>query len=173
MTVTNQNQKMTDYKSYSLEQLENWIHDAISCGEASPHEIYSSIKKTVQEEYNIHRDYTDRCFGLLELLHGHRPMNHDLVEHYYPDQLNNNMSWTGSVMTGLSDDVISFDKQSPTRWILPVEVDGASGEYYLQLPDDLLDALKWEEGDTLEYSDNGDGSFKLTKVTKSLKMDEC
>ena len=29
-----------DYKKYSLEQLENWVHDAIN-GEASPHEIYS------------------------------------------------------------------------------------------------------------------------------------
>ncbi len=29
-----------DYKKYSLEQLENWIHNAVSCSEASPQEIY-------------------------------------------------------------------------------------------------------------------------------------
>lgn len=162
MNVTNQNQEMTNfnYKKYSLEKLEEWIHDALSSAEASPHEIYSTIRKAVQEEYSIHRNYADRCFGLLELLSGHRPVDFD-----YED---------GGIVGALGDDVITFNfdpagndvsdmVQNPNKWILPVEIDGASGEYYLQLPDDLLDTLGWKEGDTLEYIDNGDGSFSVKK----------
>ena len=63
-----------DYKKYSLENLENWLHDALSCGEASPHEIYSVIRKVVQDEYNYHKEQSQRCLGLLELLSGHRPV---------------------------------------------------------------------------------------------------
>jgi len=72
----NPNQEMTDfdYKKYSLENLENWLHDALSCGEASPHEIYSVIRKVVQDEYDYHKEKSQQCFGLLELLSGHRPV---------------------------------------------------------------------------------------------------
>ena len=67
---------MTDfnYKNYSLEKLEEWVHDALSCGDASPHEIYSVIRKVVQDEYNYHKEQSQKCFGLLELLSGHRPV---------------------------------------------------------------------------------------------------
>lgn len=135
MNVTNQNPEMNsfNYKKYSLDKIEEWIHDALSCAEASPHEIYSAIKNAIQEEYNIHKEYSQRCLGLLELLNGHRPVN--------------------------LDDTLKVNK-----WILPVDVDGASGEYYLQLPEDLLDSLGWSEGDMLEWVDNRDGSFKLKKV---------
>ena len=63
-----------DYKKYSLENLENWLHDVLSCEEASPHEIYSVIRKVVQDEYNYHKEQSQKCFGLLELLSGHRPV---------------------------------------------------------------------------------------------------
>ena len=63
-----------DYKKYSLENLENWLHDALSCEEASPHEIYSVIRKVVQDEYNYRKEQSQKCLGLLELLSGHRPV---------------------------------------------------------------------------------------------------
>ena len=63
-----------DYKKYSLENLENWLHDALSCEEASPHEIYSVIRKVVQDQYNYHKEQSQKCLGLLELLSGHRPV---------------------------------------------------------------------------------------------------
>ena len=64
-----------DYKNYSLENLENWLHDALSSAEASPHEIYSTIRKVVQDEYNYHKEQSQKCFGLLELMSGHRPVD--------------------------------------------------------------------------------------------------
>jgi hypothetical protein len=69
------------------------------------------------------------------------------------------------------DDVISFDlpQEKPdkvVRWQLPVECDGPSGEYYITFPDDLLEAANLEEGEEVEWVDNGDGSFILRKLQK-------
>jgi len=52
------------------------------------------------------------------------------------------------------------------KWQLPVEIDGASGEYFVQLPDDLLEVANLKEGDTIEWIDRKDGSFEMRKVTK-------
>ena len=43
----------------------------------------------------------------------------------------------------------------------------------LTLPDDLLEAANLKEGDTVEWIDQGDGSYVLKKVLKLLRMDEC
>ncbi len=63
-----------DYKKYSLEKLQEWVHDALSTGEASPHEIYSAIREAVREDYYYYKHHCSRAFGLLELLSGHRPV---------------------------------------------------------------------------------------------------
>jgi len=63
-----------DYKKYSLEKLQEWVHDALSTGEASPHEIYSAIREAVREDYYYYKDHCSRAYGLLELLSGHRPV---------------------------------------------------------------------------------------------------
>jgi hypothetical protein len=52
------------------------------------------------------------------------------------------------------------------KWILPVELDGLSGECYIELPDDLLEVANLKEGDTIEWIDRKDGSFEMRKVTK-------
>ena len=61
-----------NYKDYSLEKLQEWVHDAMN-GDASPHEIYSAIREAVREEYYYHKERISRASGLLELLSGHRP----------------------------------------------------------------------------------------------------
>jgi len=61
-----------DYKKYSLEKLEDWVHDAIN-GDASPHEIYFTIRTVVKENLDHHKEYYQKCLGLYELLSGHRP----------------------------------------------------------------------------------------------------
>ena len=32
-----------------------------------------------------------------------------------------------------------------------VDYDETSGEYFIRIPDDILDGLEWREGDTLEW----------------------
>jgi hypothetical protein len=157
-----------DYKKYSLENLENWLHDALSSAEASPHEIYSTIRKVVQDEYNYHKEQSQRCFGLLELMSGHRPVD---------------LSATGEPFTCDKDDPSPecksawndfweiVEKEAPDRvktWRLPVEevkdFDTDETEYFISFPDDLLEAANISEGDQIEWIDNDDGSFTLKKV---------
>jgi hypothetical protein len=69
-----------DYKKYSLEKLQEWVHDALSSGEASPHEIYSAIREAVREDYYYYKDHASRAYGLLELLSGHRPVKDESVD---------------------------------------------------------------------------------------------
>jgi hypothetical protein len=64
-------------------------------------------------------------------------------------------------------------KDKVVKWQLPVEMDGPSGECFVSFPDDLLEAAGLEEGDTVEWIDQDDGSYLLHKVTKTVKPDEC
>jgi predicted nuclease of restriction endonuclease-like RecB superfamily len=59
------------------------------------------------------------------------------------------------------------------KWQLPVEIDGISGEYYVQFPDDLMEAADIKENDMVEWVDRGDGSYLLRKLTKQINMEEC
>lgn len=42
---------------------------------------------------------------------------------------------------------------------------GPDGSSYIVLPDDIIAHLDCEEGDTVEWLDNGDGSFTLRKFS--------
>lgn len=56
-----------------------------------------------------------------------------------------------------------MQKVDPKSWTLTVEEDPATGDCILQFPQDFLENVGWKEGDTIEWSDNGDGSWCLTK----------
>jgi hypothetical protein len=100
----------SDYKKYSLNKLQEWVHDAMN-SDASPHEIYSAIREAVREDYYYHKDCMSRRTGLLELLSGHRPVKDNSVlqcdrddpspecqkswndfweENYYPEEYSTN-----------------------------------------------------------------------------------
>ena len=52
-----------------------------------------------------------------------------------------------------------------TKWTITVEeADDGSGDIILPLPQELLDLQGWKEGDTLEWTDMGDGSWTMTKA---------
>ena len=207
-----------DYKKYSLEKLQEWVHDSMS-SDASPHEIYSTIREAVREEYYYHKDAVSRASGLLELLSGHRPVaDKELFEaviaerEYYEGPKDDGMSpWGHSdIEYGIANHKkpLTCDKDDPSpecqkswndfwddvdekhsreynlreaeyynkraeldaqqdkvvKWQLPVEVDGMSGEYYVQFPDDLMEAANIKESDHVEWIDQGDGSYLLRKV---------
>lgn len=49
------------------------------------------------------------------------------------------------------------------RWTLNVEEDPDTGDGILTFPSDLLQEAGWKEGDTLVWTDQGDGSWTLSK----------
>lgn len=52
-----------------------------------------------------------------------------------------------------------------TSWTVTVEeADDGSGDLVMPLPQDFLDQQGWKEGDTLDWKDNKDGSWTLSKV---------
>jgi hypothetical protein len=170
----NLNQKMTDfdYKKYSLENLENWLHDAMSTGEATPKEIYDVIVGVVKENYYIYKQKVSEAYELLALL------NSGVDNNKYQDYLNEILSCDKNDSSPECKEAWNdFWEEQPkqdkvVKWQLPVEVDGLTGECYVQFPDDLLEAANLKEGDPVEWIDRGDGSFELRKVTKPLGMDE-
>ena len=247
----NPNQEMTDfdYKKYSLENLENWMHDAMSSGEATPQEIYDVIVGVVKENYYLYKQKASQADELLSLLNGNGgwtyeevmkekeyyepsmpPWGHSDLEYsvHNPDKIlscdkddqspeckgawndfwesdplkdnthskywyeydrndSNRTNPFSSVELPPNQSYIgwqtmsesNFDQEFPPRkdkvvkWQLPVQVDGLTGDCYINFPDDLLEAANLKEGDTVKWIDRGDGSFELRKITKPLESDEC
>jgi len=52
-----------------------------------------------------------------------------------------------------------------TTWTITVEEDPETGELILPFLKDFLDKAGWQEGDTLNWIDNKDGTWCLEKVT--------
>lgn len=183
-----------DYKKYSLENLENWIHDAMSSGEASPQEIYDAIKGVVDENYHLYKKKTAEAYELLALLNcngeGHisdaisrgnkihqaiddcmRPWGHSDMEalQYTDEELN-------AMCVSAKEEVYLISKgyfkengfwmKPKTSCVVGVQVDGLSGDAIIPIPDEVADIVGWDLDDELEWIDNKDGSYTLRKVTK-------
>ena len=50
-----------------------------------------------------------------------------------------------------------------TSWTLEVEEDPKTGDAILKFPEDLLETAGWKEGDVLDWTDLGNGSWQLIK----------
>jgi hypothetical protein len=50
------------------------------------------------------------------------------------------------------------------KWTLNVEEDSKTGDAVIEFPSDFLEIVGWCEGDTINWHDNEDGSWSLTKV---------
>lgn len=60
-----------DYNEYCLQQLENWVNDAVTNESLAPQKIYDTIVKCVSEDANYHKKQLERSNTLLSLLHGY------------------------------------------------------------------------------------------------------
>jgi len=63
------------YKKYSLEQLDNWVNDALSCEDLTPQDIYDTIVKCVDDSVEYHKKNLTKSIELLSLLKGQRPVD--------------------------------------------------------------------------------------------------
>ena len=172
---------MTDYKKYALGQVENFLYDAMSSG-ATPQEIYNVIKSVVEDNYYTYKKSASEAYELLGLLNGngkgHLTCDKDNTSEECKKSWNS--FWDNSQYTDEEIDAMCHSaevKDKVKKWVLPVEetkdADTDEIEYFITFPDDLLEAANLKEGDTVNWIDNGDGSFKMIKVTKQLGMEEC
>ena len=179
-SVMHLNRKMTDfnYKKYSLEKLEEWLHDALSAGEASAEEVYNTIKKVVEENYYYHKHYASQAYELLALLNGngigHIKAYDDCVDKILScDKDDPSPDCKGAWNSFWENDSVEYNLREAeyynkpdkvVKWQLPVEMDGPSGECFITFPDDLLEAANLKEGDQIEWIDLNNGSFEMRKV---------
>jgi bifunctional DNA-binding transcriptional regulator/antitoxin component of YhaV-PrlF toxin-antitoxin module len=152
---------MTNYKKYSLGQVENFLYDAMST-DATPQEIYDVIKSVVEDNYHTYKHQTSKAYELLALLNGNgkghikdyddcmRPWGHSDMEA---------LRYTEEEMNAMCDAAKAKDKVK--KWVLPIDNDGV-----VLFPDDLLEAANLKEGDLLDWVDNGDGSYLLKKFER-------
>jgi hypothetical protein len=140
---------MTDYKEYSLKQLENFLYDAMST-ESSPQEIYDVIKGVVEDNYYTYKNSTEKAYELLALLNGNGKGHISDWE--------DSSQYTDEELNAMCDAATSAKKDKVKKWVLPVDDD-----YNITFPEDLLEQTGWKEGDTLQWIDQGDGSFKMIK----------
>lgn len=57
-------------------------------------------------------------------------------------------------------------------WTVQVEEDPETGQLMLPFPVDLLNQMGWSEGTELFWEDNGDKSFTLTPVKKTVDPED-
>ena len=181
---------MTDYKKYSLGQLENFLHDCMNAETTTAQEIYDVIKSVVEDNYYTYKNSASQAYELLGLLNGNGKGHvsvADTSEHsadYYDYDRNkpivktsdkdskseeSKKSWSDFWENPKYDDKeldamcdAAEAKGNVKKWVLPVEY--IDDECFISLPDDLLEMASLKEGDPIQWIDNGDGSYLLKKV---------
>ena len=68
------------YKKYSLEQLDNWVNDALNCEDLTPQDIYDTVVRCVDESVEYHKKYLTKSIELLSLLKGHRNVDYEITD---------------------------------------------------------------------------------------------
>jgi len=156
---------MDDYKKYSLGQLENFLHDCMNAETTTAQEIYDVIKSVVEDNYYTYKNSASQAYELLALLNGNGKGHiaaYDSAmsekEHYESSM----PPWGHSDMEYL----VNQKEDKVVKWILPVQqkIEEGIDNYYVQFPDDLLEAINLKEGDQVEWIDRDDGSFEMRKV---------
>jgi hypothetical protein len=94
-------------------------------------------------------------------------------ENYYPEEVKDDCMppWGHSDMEALSQQ----KEDKVVKWVLPIErkIEDGIDDYYIQFPDDLLEAANLKPGDEVYWVDQGDGSFLIRKKTKLIGMEDC
>jgi hypothetical protein len=162
---------VTDYKKYALGQVENFLYDAMSSG-ATPQEIYDTIRDVVEDNYYTYKKSAAEAYELLALLNGngkgHLTCDKDDLSPeckkswsdfwQYTDEELDEMCDAAELEQDLKNAEGFLKKDKVKKWIIPVDDD-----YNITFPEDLLEQTGWKEGDTLQWIDQGDGSFKMIK----------
>ena len=93
---------------------------------------------------------------------GMRPWGHSDLEY----GLANSVLTEDRISNFPGEQCVTSQQDKVVKWQLPVEVDGLTGDCFIQFPDDLLEAANLKEGDQVEWVDLNNGNYELRKVTK-------
>ena len=148
-----------EFLQYYLEEFDRKFKDAWA----------ETVTKVHQEEYSVSStcdkdDTSPECKSA---------WNSFWEENYYPEEVKDDCMppWGHSDMEALSQQ----KEDKVVKWVLPVErkIEEGIDDYYIQFPDDLLEAANIKPGDEVYWVDQGDGSFLIRKKTKLIGMEDC
>jgi hypothetical protein len=95
------------YKKYSLEQLDNWVNDALNCEDLTPQDIYDTVVRCVDESVEYHKKYLTKSIELLSLLKGQRPVDFDVTdkdwENFWQEQDQISQNYTEEDLNAMCD----------------------------------------------------------------------
>lgn len=57
-----------------------------------------------------------------------------------------------------------YKRVGVNQWIIVVQENGKDKELFIQLPEDAISQMGWAEGDVLEWLENENGSWTITKA---------
>ena len=138
-----------EFLQYYLEEFDRKFKDAWA----------ETVTKVHQEEYSVSStcdkdDTSPECKSA---------WNSFWEENYYPEEVKDDCMppWGHSDMEALSQQ----KEDKVVKWVLPVErkIEDGIDDYYIQFPDDLLEAANLKPGDEIEWVDMNDGTFILRK----------
>ena len=138
-----------EFLQYYLEEFDRKFKDAWA----------ETVTKVHQEEYSVSStcdkdDTSQECKGA---------WNSFWEENYYPKEVKDDCMppWGHSDMEALSQQ----KEDKVVKWVLPVErkIEEGIDDYYIQFPDDLLEAANLKAGDEIEWVDMNNGTFILRK----------
>ena len=139
-----------EFLQYYLEEFDRKFKDAWA----------ETVTKVHQEEYSVSStcdkdDTSQECKGA---------WNSFWEENYYPKEVKDDCMppWGHSDMEALSQQ----KEDKVVKWVLPVErkIEEGIDDYYIQFPDDLLEAANLKAGDEIEWISTDDNNYLLRKV---------
>ena len=58
---------------------------------------------------------------------------------------------------------MKYKKVGDNQWIVEVQENSKTKELFIEFPPDAINQVGWDIGDTLEWVDNEDGSWNISK----------
>jgi len=138
--VDTNNEAWDDVKWTTLEVDDDWIQKALSIVAGEEYDARVSVPLDLDD---------DLVFLMMRMAHKRDITFNELVEDL--------------LQQALEDHRLAEELKMPTSWTVTLDEDPETGDLILPLPGDLLKMQGWKEGDTLDWNDNGDGTWSISK----------
>ena len=146
-------------KNYIIDQINNFLHDALNEEDLSAHQIYETIIETVAEHTEYLQVQYEKSQQLLDLLKGTVKSYKSPWNQFIEDNKDGFLS---------EERESNFPKEDkPKTWVLPVDDEGV-----IIFPEDLLERTGWKEGDTLVYEIRDGGVIVRKKEPMTYEENE-
>ena len=67
---------------------------------------------------------------------------------------------------------MEYKQTGPNNWTITVKEDGKTKELYIEFPQDVLDQVVWDVGDTLIWEELDHGGWSITKKVDKKKVNK-